>query len=264
MSRKNLPLEARNLAITIAQELEGFYTEEAIIYIQAKAMLESGFATSRLCVEYNNCFGMMQPNVRNTLSQGPTPASEGLFATFQSKVQSIQDLKLYYDYWAANGKSSSLMISDIQEPKYASDPYYASKIGDIRASYYWPTWDGQLVESSASTASVGNFFSGVSTKSWLFAALGLFLLLDSRKANKYVKKKVAYGKKSVSRAKRNFAKKYPQVSRYATKYRRYKWKKKAPKTTSRSGRYTTSKASAARKAAAYRRLKGGGRGKYKK
>lgn len=197
MSKKQLPTAALSLATSIAQTLDGNYTEEQIVYLQAKAMEESGFATSRLCVDFNNCFGMMQPNIRPTLSQGPTPAAEGDFATFQSQVQSIQDLKLYYDYWAANGKSGSPMVADVQSPRYASNTSYAQNIRNIIVAYWWPTADGQLIESDLQP--VGS--SAISTTS--LVVLGLAVLFLASLGNKKVRR---YGKKKVSKV-RSYARK---------------------------------------------------------
>lgn len=62
------------------------------LFIIAQAMHETGVFTSSLAKNYNNLFGMKQPQRRETTSIGPTTTG---YASFNSIEDSIQDLILW-------------------------------------------------------------------------------------------------------------------------------------------------------------------------
>lgn len=71
--------------------MEGYAAQVADWWV-AVSNFETAAWTSPLYKNAHNLFGMKQPRVRETLSQGPTSSG---FASFASDIDSVLDLVLY-------------------------------------------------------------------------------------------------------------------------------------------------------------------------
>lgn len=89
------PTTSRKATITaeIYKYLTGLgINRDFALYIIAQSLHESGNYTSQLAVNYNNLFGMKQPQKRETLSKGPTPNG---YASYENYLDSVGDLLLW-------------------------------------------------------------------------------------------------------------------------------------------------------------------------
>jgi uncharacterized FlgJ-related protein len=83
-------LTKENLWLTI-KAMDIMYPEIAF----AQAILETGHFRSSNCKEANNLFGMMMPNVRETVAIGKNQRG---FAVYETWMHSVQDYALYQSH----------------------------------------------------------------------------------------------------------------------------------------------------------------------
>lgn len=75
------------------------YSDRMASYWVAVSQFETANWTSKLYTNSNNLFGMMFVNNKRPNHQsGEVQASEGMFATFRSRADSVKDLADYMDY----------------------------------------------------------------------------------------------------------------------------------------------------------------------
>jgi len=127
-----MDMEKRNAVLAAIMDLKPVYGYANVPddLVLAQSALETGWWTSNLCVTYNNCFGMMHPNQRDTVSLGPTET--GRFATYPDIFASVQDYFMRQEYFGIPGTSSaSEYIAATVASGYATDPNYAKKWNDV-------------------------------------------------------------------------------------------------------------------------------------
>lgn len=116
-------LTKENLWLTIkAMDIE--YPEIAF----AQAILETGHFKSNNCKEANNLFGMMMPNVRETVAIGK---NERGFAVYETWMHSVQDYALYQSYMMRNKKMTRSQYLSFIDRKYSESRGYAKKLKNI-------------------------------------------------------------------------------------------------------------------------------------
>ena len=125
-SKPNRELEyltKENLWLTIkAMDIE--YPEIAF----AQAILETGHFKSHNCKEANNLFGMMMPNVRETVAVGK---NERGFAVYETWIHSVQDYALYQEFMMRKRKMTRSQYLSFIDRKYSESRGYAKKLRDI-------------------------------------------------------------------------------------------------------------------------------------
>lgn len=96
--------------------------QQRIVY--AIAAHETGNFTSKLCLNYNNCFGMGDAKVRTESSTGYVNLGGMDYNTYSSPAQSLEDFLLWWKY---HGKSipNSLKetIAYMKDKKYFTDMF---------------------------------------------------------------------------------------------------------------------------------------------
>lgn len=132
---QSLSAEAQYLVNVIDQVLRDRYNAEELAYLKAKALHESGFATSHCYQNGNNPWGMKKPNIRPTLAADITQQCEGddEFATYTTLTDAVNDIDLYYSYWQQY-RTGSLAEMDESIP-YHEDANYQSAIAGILENY---------------------------------------------------------------------------------------------------------------------------------
>ena len=125
-SKPNRELEyltKENLWLTIkAMDIE--YPEIAF----AQAILETGHFKSENCKTSNNLFGMMMPNVRETVAIGK---NERGFAVYETWMHSVQDYALYQSYMMRKKKMTRSQYLSFIDRKYSESRGYAKKLKSI-------------------------------------------------------------------------------------------------------------------------------------
>ena len=116
-------LTKENLWLTI-KEMDIVYPEIAF----AQAILETGHFQSQNCKEANNLFGMMMPNVRETVAIKKN--SRG-FAVYETWVQSVQDYQLYQSYMMKKKKMTRSQYLNFIDKKYSESRGYAKLLKKI-------------------------------------------------------------------------------------------------------------------------------------
>jgi uncharacterized FlgJ-related protein len=116
-------LTKENLWATI-KELDIVYPE--IVF--AQAILESGHFQSQNCKSSNNLFGMMMPNVRETVAIGKNKRG---FAIYETWVHSVQDYALYQSYTMRRKKMTRSQYLTFIDKKYSESSGYAKKLKQI-------------------------------------------------------------------------------------------------------------------------------------
>ena len=112
-----------NLWLTIkAMDIE--YPE--IVF--AQAILETGHFKSTNCKEANNLFGMMMPNVRETVAIGKNDRG---FAVYETWMHSVQDYALYQSYMMRKRKMTRSQYLSFIDRKYSESRGYAKKLKSI-------------------------------------------------------------------------------------------------------------------------------------
>jgi len=116
-------LTKENLWLTIKQ-MDILYPE--IVF--AQAILESGHFQSRNCKNNNNLFGMMMPNLRETVAIGKNKTG---YAIYETWTQSVQDYALYQSYTMRRKRMSRSEYLMFIDKKYSESRGYAKKIKQI-------------------------------------------------------------------------------------------------------------------------------------
>lgn len=116
-------LTKENLWLTIKQ-MDILYPE--IVF--AQAILESGHFQSRNCKNNNNLFGMMMPNVRETVAIGKNKTG---YAIYETWTHSVQDYALYQSYTMRRKRMSRSEYLMFIDKKYSESTGYAKKIKQI-------------------------------------------------------------------------------------------------------------------------------------
>ena len=116
-------LTKENLWLTI-KAMDIMYPEIAF----AQAILETGHFKSQNCKEANNLFGMMMPNVRETVAIKKN--SRG-FAVYETWVQSVQDYQLYQSYMMKKKKMTRSQYLNFIDKKYSESRGYAKLLKKI-------------------------------------------------------------------------------------------------------------------------------------
>jgi len=94
--------------------------------ILAQSALETAWWTSNLCVSANNCFGMMHPTTRDTVSTGAY--GTGRFATYPDIYASVQDYLMRQEYFNIPNTADPLEYMNATKASgYATDPKYVEK-----------------------------------------------------------------------------------------------------------------------------------------
>ena len=94
----------------------------------AQAILETGHFKSNNCKEANNLFGMMMPNVRETVAIGK---NERGFAVYETWMHSVQDYALYQSYMMRKKKMTRSQYLSFIDRKYSESRGYAKKLKSI-------------------------------------------------------------------------------------------------------------------------------------
>ena len=94
----------------------------------AQAILETGHFQSQNCKEANNLFGMMMPNVRETVAVGKNKRG---FAVYETWVQSVQDYALYQSYTMRKKKMTESQYLNFIDKKYSESRGYAKLLKKI-------------------------------------------------------------------------------------------------------------------------------------
>lgn len=116
-------LTKENLWLTI-KAMDIMYPEIAF----AQAILETGHFKSTNCKEANNLFGMMMPNVRETVAVGK---NERGFAVYETWMHSVQDYALYQEFMMRKRKMTRSQYLSFIDRKYSESRGYAKKLRDI-------------------------------------------------------------------------------------------------------------------------------------
>jgi flagellum-specific peptidoglycan hydrolase FlgJ len=85
--------------------------------VVAQALLETGYFTSNVCLNYNNLFGLRKPN-------------EGSYYRFNNWEESVKAYKDYVQYKYKGGD----YFRFLQRIGYAEDPNYLYKVKSISGS----------------------------------------------------------------------------------------------------------------------------------
>ena len=94
----------------------------------AQAILETGHFKSNNCKEANNLFGMMMPNVRETVAIGKNDRG---FAVYETWMHSVQDYALYQSYMMRKRKMTRSQYLSFIDRKYSESRGYAKKLKSI-------------------------------------------------------------------------------------------------------------------------------------
>ena len=94
----------------------------------AQAILETGHFKSNNCKEANNLFGMMMPNVRETVAVGK---NERGFAVYETWMHSVQDYALYQSYMMRKRKMTRSQYLNFIDKKYSESRGYAKLLKKI-------------------------------------------------------------------------------------------------------------------------------------
>jgi len=113
-------LTKENLWLTI-KAMDIMYPE--IVF--AQAILETGHFKSQNCQQSNNLFGMMMPNVRETVA---IKKNKQGFAVYKTWMYSVQDYALYQAYIMRNKKMTRLQYLSYIDRKYSESKGYAKKL----------------------------------------------------------------------------------------------------------------------------------------
>ena len=97
-----------------------FYEIKHPDIVKAQIRLETGNLKSRFCLECNNLFGMNKPRKRETTAIG----IDNLMSVYNHFSESIQDYKLWQDYFYRGGDYYTFLI----KRKYAEDKRYIEKL----------------------------------------------------------------------------------------------------------------------------------------
>jgi uncharacterized FlgJ-related protein len=116
-------LNKENLWLTI-KAMDIMYPEIAF----AQAILETGHFKSNNCKEANNLFGMMMPNVRETVA---VRKNERGFAVYETWIHSVQDYALYQEFMMRNRKMTRSQYLNFIDRKYSESRGYANKLKNI-------------------------------------------------------------------------------------------------------------------------------------
>jgi hypothetical protein len=113
------PLTSENLILAL--KFEDIIERD---WILSQAFLETGYLTSRRCIEDNNLFGMKMPHVRQTTACAET--SDG-FAIYRTWYDSVEDMRLFQQYYRSKGWNLENYPSFL-ERVYAQDKHYLHKL----------------------------------------------------------------------------------------------------------------------------------------
>ncbi len=174
-----MDMDKRNAVLTAIMDLKPVYGYGSVPneVVLAQSALETGWWTSNLCVTYNNCFGMMHPNQRDTVSLGPTET--GRFATYPDIFASVQDYFMRQEYFGIPGTSDPLeYINATVASGYATDPNYAKKWTDI---YDQLTGTGTGITPGTGGGSDPKTESGSTNNLLMIGGLALLAFLLMRK-----------------------------------------------------------------------------------
>jgi flagellum-specific peptidoglycan hydrolase FlgJ len=116
-------LTKENLWLTI-KAMDIKYPEIAF----AQAILETGHFKSQNCKTSNNLFGMMMPNVRETVA---VAKNERGFAVYETWIHSVQDYALYQDYMMKRRNMTRSQYLSFINKKYSESRGYANKLNKI-------------------------------------------------------------------------------------------------------------------------------------
>ncbi len=116
-------LTKENLWLTI-KAMDIMYPEIAF----AQAILETGHFKSNNCKEANNLFGMMMPNVRETVAIRKNNRG---FAVYETWMHSVQDYALYQEFMMRKRKMTRSQYLNFIDRKYSESRGYATKLRDI-------------------------------------------------------------------------------------------------------------------------------------
>lgn len=116
-------LTKENLWLTI-KAMDIMYPEIAF----AQAILETGHFKSNNCKEANNLFGMMMPNVRETVAIGKNQRG---FAVYETWIHSVQDYALYQEFMMRKRKMTKSQYLNFIDRKYSESKGYARKLREI-------------------------------------------------------------------------------------------------------------------------------------
>lgn len=116
-------LTKENLWLTI-KAMDIMYPEIAF----AQAILETGHFKSNNCKEANNLFGMMMPNVRETVAIRKNNRG---FAVYETWMHSVQDYALYQEFMMRKRKMTRSQYLNFIDRKYSESRGYARKLRDI-------------------------------------------------------------------------------------------------------------------------------------
>jgi flagellum-specific peptidoglycan hydrolase FlgJ len=94
----------------------------------AQAILETGHFKSSNLKSSNNLFGMMMPNVRETVA---IKKNERGFAVYETWMHSVQDYKLYQDYTMRKKNMTRSQYLSFIDRKYSESRGYAKKLRSI-------------------------------------------------------------------------------------------------------------------------------------
>ena len=123
-NRKEISLLTKeNLWLTI-KSMDIKYPE--IVF--AQAILETGHFKSSNLKSSNNLFGMMMPNVRETVA---IKKNERGFAVYETWMHSVQDYKLYQDYTMRKKNMTRSQYLSFIDRKYSESRGYAKKLRSI-------------------------------------------------------------------------------------------------------------------------------------
>jgi uncharacterized FlgJ-related protein len=90
-----------------------------------QAILETGHFKSNNCKEANNLFGMMMPNVRETVA---IEKNKRGFAVYETWIHSVQDYALYQAHMMRNRKMTRSQYLSFIDRKYSESRGYAKKL----------------------------------------------------------------------------------------------------------------------------------------
>lgn len=93
-----------------------------------QSQLETGYYTSELFLQANNCFGMRLARVRETTAIGEF----NYHAKYSHWSESVKDYKLFQDYYESRGYNiETEYLTFLYYIRYATDYYYIAKLNNL-------------------------------------------------------------------------------------------------------------------------------------
>jgi len=117
--------ELTSFSLKLAIDFNSITSPEIVF---AQACLETGYFSSKLCIEHNNLFGMKKARKRATTAQGSANYNYAIYSTW---YDSVKDIKLFQEYYLSRGRDLTDYFGFLASIGYAEDPLYLTKLGKI-------------------------------------------------------------------------------------------------------------------------------------